>query len=325
MKFKIKNIIMGKHIIIVILLFGINLVYADDKVYIGMTNTSNTVLLEDNSFSYNESLWQKDEYGYTYQNYIEFIINFTEKNPGETDTNGNLTYWKYYPEFEKLTDIRIGDKYYVSTFTGVYEATVTGYVIHPDDSYINSNMFYVLLDVKNDKPLETGKEAIISTFAYITILRGEGKKETEQHNKGLDVIRNNTIGKKFISLDEEGNNEIKKEFTDFNNNDFRIFKGSFTETDTEQFFANFSQRFSFMYYINTSYIINNNGEIIFKVLEAEDKDFNYYIVKGIIDIDKDGIDEVLIDIGYYEGTGLFLHKYSGNGYKIIAEGFIAGV
>ncbi len=145
------------------------------------------------------------------------------------------------------------------------------------------------------------------------------------YKTGIDIVKKNTVGRKFTGYNFEDERETGEEFTEFAEEDFKLFKGKFTQTAEDEYIANFSSRFSFMYFVNATYIINKESEIIIKIAEPNEKDFNYYVVKGIADIDNDGIDEILIDIGYYEGTGLFLHKFDGKEYKIIAEGFIGGV
>lgn len=300
-------------------------VYTTDKVYIGMTNTSNTVILEDNSYSYNENLWKKDEFGSVYDSYLEYISNFLQRNFAVQDTNGGILFNKYYTDFSKLTDIQIGKIFYVSTSDGVFESKVTGYLFYPDDSYTSSNVFYVLLEVKNSKPFETRTPVIISENPGISVFRQEENHSSGMYKTGLNVVKKNTIGKKFTGYNFEDDKETLQEFTEFPEEDFKLFKGKFTQSANDEYVTNLSSRFSFMYYVNATYIINNESEIKVKIAEPVEKDFNYYVVKGIADIDNDGIDEILIDIGYYEGTGLYLHKFDGMEYKIIAQGFIAGV
>lgn len=296
-----------------------------EKVYIGMTNSSNIVLLEDNSYSLNENLWEKDEFGSIYDSYLEYINNFLKKNNAIPDTNGNVIFNKYYSEFSSLTSIQPGEIFYISTVNGIFESKVTGYLIRPEDSHINSNVFYVILHSDNTVPFNDWSPVIISKNPGMSVLKSGEDKSSEIYQKATDIVKKSTLGKEFLTYDYEKDKEVKEKFTDFKEEDFRFFRGKFTQKSTEEFIANFSSRFSFMHYVNATYIIDESGKIIVKIAEPAENDFNYYDVKYIADIDNDGIDEILIDIGYYEGTGLYLHKFDGKEFKIIAEGFIAGV
>jgi hypothetical protein len=317
---------MKKNIFFILFIFVfISSGHTAGKVYIGMTNTSSTVLLEDNSYSRNENLWEQDEFGSIYQSYLEYIDNFLKRNFAVQDTNGEIIYNKYYSEFSKLTDIQIGKIFYVSTADGVFESKVTGYLFYPDDSFTSSHVFYVLLEVNNPKPFESRTPVIISENSNMSVLKQEENYSSGMYKTGIDIVKKNTLGRKFTGDNFEDGKETVKEFTEFSEEDFRLFKGKFTQTADYEYITNFSSRFSFMYYVNATYIINNESEIIIKIAEPNEKDFNYYVVKGIADIDNDGIDEILIDIGYYEGTGLYLYKFDGKEYEIIAEGFFAGV
>ena len=62
------------------------------------------------------------------------------------------------------------------------------------------------------------------------------------------------------------------------------------------------------------------SEVIVKFTEYSKKDFKYYIVKRIADIDNDGTYGLLADIDYSKRTGLYLHKPDGKECKIIVEG-----
>jgi hypothetical protein len=299
--------------------------FTGEKVYIGMTYSANKILLEDNSYLNNEYLWGKDEYGSTYDSYLEYINKFLEKNISERDSNGFILFSEYHSEFSKITDIRPGDKFYVSTKDGIFEATVSGYLINPEYSYFSSNIFYVLLDAENLHSFGEWTPVVISINPDMSIMRMNITSPAEVYNNGMEIIKKNTIGKKFTVHDYENDTEIQEEFSNFYEEDYRFFEGKFTQNFKYEYIANLSSRLSFMYYINAVFIINDKGYVIHKIAEPQEKDFSYFIVKGIIDIDNDGIDEILIDVGYYEGTGLYLYKYDGSEYNIIAEGFIAGV
>lgn len=317
---------MKKIILITLLLIILNIKgYTEERIFIGMTYSANTVLLEDNSYSNNEDLWEKDEYGSTYESYVEYINRFLESKNVVKGSREYILFSEYHSEFSKITDIRIGDKFYVSSPAGIYESTVSGYVINREDSYFSANLFYILLDVKNSIPFEEWTPVIISKYGDMTTMKMNITSPADVYKTGFEIIKKNITGKKFTIYDYENDTEVQEEFSNFTAEAYRLFKGNFTQNSNEEYIVNFSSRLSFMYYVNAVFIIKSEGDIINIIAKPEEKDFNYFVVKCTVDTDNDGIDEILIEVGYYEGTGLYLYKYDGSEFKIAAEGFIAGV
>jgi hypothetical protein len=71
--------------------------------------------------------------------------------------------------------------------------------------------------------------------------------------------------------------------------------------------------------------MDGGGNVIKEVFSFNPSDFYYFWLYGIVDYNGDGIDELLIDSGYYEGNGYELWKYSPPGFIKIAGGFYWGV
>jgi hypothetical protein len=70
--------------------------------------------------------------------------------------------------------------------------------------------------------------------------------------------------------------------------------------------------------------MNEDGKIKLKVSDLT-KGFTYTKSIGIVDTDGDGMYEIIIESGYYEGAGFELLKYSNGEFIPIANGFNWGV
>ncbi len=70
--------------------------------------------------------------------------------------------------------------------------------------------------------------------------------------------------------------------------------------------------------------MDSDGNITSKP-SALAQDFSYTKSIGTLDTDGDGALEIIIENGYYEGSGYELWKYTKDGYISIANGFTWGV
>lgn len=309
-----------------IFLFFVGYVFSfNGNVYLGIAIEGKKILLQDHIFANNESLWKENEYGSVYEDYMNYIEKFlSSKGYSLQDTN-YLFFYEYFPEFKKLTDLKIGEEFYLSTSKGIYAAVVTGYCFSPTDTYINGNIFYVVLEYKEKAQIDIDEPVIVSRYDKMTDLLLYPKIEKEIFDKYKNIITSSLSGKKVKIYDSDEDRDKFISIDSFEDESFRIFKGHFTDKDEEQYLINFSQKITFEFYANTSYIIDSDGNIVYRMVNLQDKDYGYFIVKGIADIDGDGLDEILADQGYYEGVGLYLYKFVGKDFIVIADGFIYGV
>lgn len=311
-------------VVIYFLLLGYTFSFANN-VYIGIAIEGKKILLQDHIYANNESLWKENEYGSIYEDYMDYIEKFLLKNGYSFQDTSDIYFDKYFPEFKKLTDIKVGEEFYLSTSKGVFKAIVTGYCFVPTDTYINGNIFYVVLEYKDNTQLDLDEPVIISKNENMAPLTLSQNIEKSLFNKYKNIIVSSLSGKKVKVYDVEEDRDKLVSIETFEDESFVIFKGHFTNKDEEQYIINFSQRITFEFYANTSYIVDSEGNIIYNMISLQDKDYSYFIVKGIADINGDGLDEILADQGYYEGSGYYLYKFDGNEFIVIADGFIYGL
>jgi len=317
-----------RNILSLIILFFLLLNYAfsfNNNVYIGISIGEKKILLQDHILANNESLWKENEYGSIYEDYMNYIEKFLIKKGYSLADTGYLYFNEYYPEFKKLTNIKIDEEFYISTSKGVYKGIVTSYCLIPSDTYINGNIFYVVLEYKNDEQGEIDEPVVISKYENMSILNLKQLLDRNTVDNFKNIIINTLTGKKVKIYDSEEDRDKLVAIDTFYEDSFRFFKGHFTNKDEEQYIINFSQNITSEFYINTSFIADKDGNIVYKMISVKDKDYDYFVVKGIIDVDGDGLDEILADQGYYEGNGLYLYKFDGNDFIVIADGFVYGV
>ncbi|MCX7833171.1 MAG: hypothetical protein N2490_03060 [Ignavibacteria bacterium] len=297
----------------------------NNNVYIGISIEGKKILLQDHIFANDESIWKENEYGSIYEDYMNYIEKFLSSKGYSLQDTSYILFDKYYPEFKKLTNIKIGEEFYLSTSKGIYKAIVTGYCFVPNDTYINGNIFYVVLEYKDQPQLVLDEPVIISKFDKAKQLILSQEFDYNIYNILKNSLKSSILGEEVKIYDSEEEKDKYITIDTIYDESVKIFKGNFTDRNNEQFIINFSQRISFEFYINTSYITDNYGNIIYKMISLQDKDYGYFIVKGIADIDGDGFDEILADQGYYEGSGYYLYKYIEGEFIVIADGFIYGV
>ncbi|MBE0539219.1 MAG: hypothetical protein IH620_05855, partial [Ignavibacterium sp.] len=85
------------------------------------------------------------------------------------------------------------------------------------------------------------------------------------------------------------------------------------------------KRLSFDTYASAVLIMDENGKVIQEPSQLIKSDFMYLTALGTADYNNDGILELIIETGYYEGRGYELWKYTKDGHITIASGFNFGV
>lgn len=290
-----------------------------ETVYFGLVLEDKTIKLEDQyTFLKNLNFWGKTNYGINYDNYYKYIENIVKSNvPNYSDTVFEYTLKIHVDEMDELTNIKIGDKFYVATKTGISFSEVIGYRIDLNDLIGGGIVFYPLLSkVSNDEE----EIVLIKSVSNMSSIKWNNvtDKTTIQSFKNyllpkvkhIKVIEGEDAGKKISSIKDE---EIK------------ILKGGFTVKGTEEYLVSWCKRISFESYACVTYIMDSDGSIIRTVFKLQPSDFNYTKVSAVCDINGDGIYEIITEEGYYEGHSWGLWKYDGEELNFITSGFYFGV
>ena len=104
----------------------------------------------------------------------------------------------------------------------------------------------------------------------------------------------------------------------------KIMSGNFTGSGKNEYVVSYKKYVSFTEFASGLYIMDENGKILKEMFAFTPSNFNYTFLIGIIDVDNDGINEILTESGYYEGGGYELWKYNSKGFEIITQGFYEG-
>jgi len=101
--------------------------------------------------------------------------------------------------------------------------------------------------------------------------------------------------------------------------------GSYTSSGAKEYIAGYTKRQSFDNFAYYIIIVNDKGGLVKVFADIVKDSFTFETVIGVVDVNGDGIYEVLTEDGYYEGSGYNLHNLEGKEYKTIASGFFFGV
>jgi len=227
-------------------------------------------------------------------------------------------------EFVKYTNIQIGDKYYVSCSENTTRESVSGYIIY---TFLDRE-FYPLISNKNnlckinnyDYSLDYRNLVILSEdsiFNKINIapmydddLKTTFRERIFQDAKNFEVYTDYTA-------------TLKEKIKEVLNDELTVFRGSFCNKFQEEYFVSYKIQ-NETEFVNANYVMNSNAKVI-EFFTTPRKVFEYREIIGICDYDNDGLDEILISIGYYEGGGYELWKFDEGKFIMVAEGFYFGV
>lgn len=295
---------------------------AQEKVYFAEKAGSMGFMIEDHiTFNKNIDTWGITEYGMDFDKYYAYVRNIVKKYSTYNDTVKEYYIEGWKDEFSRFTDIKPGTKFYVSSSDNVMEAEVTGYYINLDDEIYGGVMFYPMAQYRGRVQLPDYKVLVCS----------QNKKMGKITNKSIkdkDVIK--AIKSKVLSFvkgltytDWEGDKEINRKIKSIAKDEITIFRLNSGGQDQE-YLVSYTKRLDFDNFASAIYIMDEDGNIKSKVSDLT-KGFTYTKSIGIVDTDGDGMYEIIIESGYYEGAGYELLKYTKDGYIPIATGFNWGV
>ncbi|MFZ1321430.1 MAG: hypothetical protein WAT71_07725 [Ignavibacteria bacterium] len=253
--------------------------------------------------------------------YLQEKLDFLSKKYGD-----NVIFDNLQDEFKDFTNIKIGEKYFISCSENLTSESVSGYTIY--NFYGMFEEFYPLISNKTNlckyssyeypekykNLVIISKDSLFEKINFTPMISGIPigfKQRILQDVKNFEVYR------------KESSNFEKEYITEVNNEDIIFFRGSFCNKSEAEYFVTYLRQ-SESDYINSNYVMNYDAKVI-EFFTTPREVFEYRKIIGICDYDNDGLDEILIDVGYYEGGGYELWKYKNSKFIKIAEGFYFGV
>ena len=295
---------------------------AQEKVYFAGKAGSMGFMIEDHiTFNKNIDTWGVTEYGMDFDKYKTYVTDIVKKYASYNDTVKEYYIEGWHDEFSHFTDIKPGSKFYISSSDNVMEAEVTGYYINLDDEIYGGVMFYPMAAYRGRVQLPD----------YNVLVCSQSKKIGKIINKNIkdkDVIKE--IKSRVLSLvkgltytEWEGDKEVPHKVKSIADDEIKIFKLN-SEGEEEAYLVSYTKRLNFDNFASAVYIMDEDGNIKSKLSDLT-SGFTYTKSIGIVDTDGDGMYEIIMESGYYEGAGFELWKYTKDGYIPIANGFNWGV
>lgn len=285
------------------------------QVYLGLNQKEGILISEDSTMSESEFMHQQS------------ILEIFHETYGS-----NIIVDEFMSEYSKLTDIRIGDTFYVACQNNTAVETVSGYMVYNSSDYkefdplianrsklcpfenFQHEEFHKNLVVVSKEPIRNGL-SFSSPVPFDIIERIKSRVFTD--------VKHFEVETDMLGLNDM--NDLKREFvSEVTMQDLKIFRGSFCNKYAQEYFVSYTRRKSFGDYINVNYVMDTLANVI-SYFTSPRIVFEYRKIVGKSDYDNNGIDEIIINVGYYEGDGYELWKFSEGTFKKIAQGFYEGV
>ena len=315
-KFIMKNRVIPVFIFIILaVLFRVSDAQ-QSKYYICKTGEGNRIMLEDH---YTRNINYSDT-GTAYNDEETYFTNILKKLGIYSEYKTIYFFDRKLSEFEKFTNINIGNNFYISAPEDIYYKRAIGFEINFDNIIGGGNLFHIVLDNEGINNLqEYSNYFIASPGNHLGKLDTTGVKNKSLTDKFKKMI-SKLIPKKR-GLDEYYNSEPE----------FKVFIGSFVDDITMQMRARTQYLVSFVYrtgfdkFTSGIFIYDDSELKLNELSNLQVDNFYYSKVTGVIEDKSNNRYKVLVESGYYEGSGLELYEYNGTDFTSVANGFSFGI
>jgi len=296
----------------------------DGKIFLGRYMKGKLIIEDNATYTKNEYSWAKDSMD-NYERYCGYLKTYAKKYANYKENKTEYFFDSFKDEFKKLTTIRIGDKLNISAPGAVFQSAITKYYLNFDDMVGSGVVFYAVAEPVN-----------ASLADYDVVICSDNSKISKLNTSKMMLSDDPALFKSVTSLfmqkakdikikDESSDTEKYELVTSIDTSEMVILPGSFTSAGAKEYIAGYTKRQSFDNFAYYIIIINEKGETVNIFAELVKDSFTFENIIGIVDINGDGIYEILTEDGYYEGSGYNLHKLNGKEYKVITSGFFFGV
>ncbi|HRE11947.1 MAG TPA: hypothetical protein PK605_13200 [Ignavibacteria bacterium] len=300
----------------------INDVSSDERVFFGRYDGKKIIIDDYYKYSSNEKLMDSTGAGYDlYGGDLKAIIGKYGKSDEQTP---EYFFDDFKPEFEKYTSFKTGDKIYISGSGGVFPAQISGYYINMDDMIGAGTIFYAAVNPPKEMKLEDNEIVVCTYNSNMSALNRKGVTNQSIIDEFKGYVMPKLKGVTVSEYNDKGEPKTKQ-LEKISNEDIKIFEGSFTGKDKNEFLVSVRLQNDFTNFTSLVYVMDGEGKVISEFVPLAVNNFTFSLAEGIIDINGDGVFEVITYDGYYEGGGYSLNKYNGGLWKTLTTGFVFGV
>lgn len=293
-----------------------------DKVFFGRWDGKKIIIDDYYKYSANEKLMDSTGAGYDlYGSDLKAVINKYQKYE---ESKPDYYFDDYKPEFEKYTSFKKGDKVFISSHGGVYPAEITGYYINLDDMIGAGTIFYAVANQPAGAKFEENEIVVCSFNNNMKTVNSKGVTNQQILDQFKGFVIPKLKGITVMEYDDKGNQSDHK-VTSLKNDDIRLYNGNFTGKSDNEFLVSVLLRNDFTNFTSLVYVMDGDGKILSELSPLAANNFTFSQVDGIVDINGDGVWEIITNDGYYEGGGYNLQKFNGGLYKVLTTGFVFGV
>mgnify|MGYP001214778941 CR=1 FL=1 len=293
-----------------------------DTVFFGRWDGKRVIVDDYYKYNSNESL--RDSTGEGYDKYGSRLKDIIGKYQKYDEKQVEYFFDDFKPEFADYTSFKKSDKVYISASSGVYTAEVTGYYINMDDMIGAGTIFYAMVTPTAGAKFDENEIVVCSFNNNMSAVNRKGvtnqtviddfKKLVMPKLKGVTVSEYNDKGEqKTVPL------------TKIQNEDIKIFEGSFTAKGKNEFLVSVRLYNDFTSFTSFIYVMDTEGKVISEFISLAVNNFTFSMAEGVIDMNGDGLLDVITYDGYYEGGAYNLNKYNGGLWKTLTTGFVFGV
>ncbi len=293
-----------------------------DTVFMARWDGKRVIIEDYYKYAENEKTLMSDTGGY--DKYSTKLIDLVKKYSKYSEQTPEYLFSEFKPEFSSFTNLKVGDKLYLSTLGGAYPIEVTGYIINMDDMIGSGTIFYATANLPaGAKPDEY--EVMVSSFNNnMTPTNKTGITDQKILDKYKSFLMPWLKKVKITEYDEKGKESITT-VREIKNEELKLFKGNFTGSGYVEYLAGVTLRNDPTNFTSLIYILDDNGKVLKELSPLSANNFTFSSVEMICDFNGDGIWEIITSDGYYEGGGYNFHKFMYGEFKTLANGFMFGV
>ena len=297
--------------------------YSGDTAYFGRWDGKRIIIDDYYKFNANEQL-SGDTLGMAYDLYGDKLKEMIGKYTKYDEKQSEYYFDEFKPEFASYTGFRKGDKVYISSSAGVYPAEVSGYYINMDDMIGAGTVFYAMVIPPAGSKFEENEIVICSFNNNMSPVNRKGVTNQQVIDEFKKYIMPKLKGVMVSEYDDKGQPK-EKPLEKIANEDIKLFEGSFTGKGKNEFLVSVRVQNDFTNFTSLTYIMDGEGKVISEFMPLAVNSFTFGMAEGIIDLNGDGLQEVITYDGYYEGGSYNLNKFNGGLWKLLATGFVFGV